>query len=149
MKPRNVVQSISALPSTRDSELTGLMLQIEKVKIFPGTRNPPLIVRSADVTLSTQLYQNNQTLGKDYEAEIRRRLLELHRANQTKILTRPFREARYWIWRAFRGFTRVFAPDPVISVKIKGEKGSLKMYKTGGWALDDGSALDRIVVHKI
>lgn len=149
MKPRNVVQSISALPSTRDTESTGLMLQIEKVKIFPGTKNPPLIVRSADITLSTQLYQNNQTLGRDYEAEIRRRLIEMHRANQTKILSRPFREAGYWIWRAFRGFTRIFAHDPVIRVNIKGESGSLKMYKTGGWALDDGSALDRTVMHKV
>lgn len=125
------------------------MLQFEKVKIFPRIRNPPLLVRSADVTLSAQLYQDHQTLGKDYEAEIRRRLYEMHRANQTKILTRPFREAKYWIWRAFRGITRVFAPDPVIIVRIKGEKGHLKMYKTGGWALDDGIALDRIVTHKI
>lgn len=149
MKPRNVVQSISALPSTRDSGSTGLMLQIEKVKVFPGTINHPLVVKSADVTLSTPLYQDNQTLGNDHQAEIRRRLLELHRANQTQILSRPFREARYWIWRAFRGFTRVFAPDPVIFVRIMGEKGYLKMYKTGGWALDDGGALDRIVMHKI
>ena len=124
------------------------MLEIEKVKIFPRISNPPLVVRCEDVTLSTQLYQDNQTLGRDYEAEIRRRLYEMHRANQTKIMTRPFREAKYWIWRAFRGFTRVFGPDPVIVVRIKGEKESLKMYKTGGWALDDGNALDRVVMHK-
>ena len=148
MKPRGVVQSISALPSTRDSESTGLMLQIEKVKIFPRIGNLPLVVRSADVTLSGQLYQDHQILGRDHEAEIRRRLYEMHRANQTRILTRPFREAKYWIWRAFRGITRVFAPDPVIIVRIKGVTGYLKMYKTGGWALDDGSALDRIVTHK-
>lgn len=124
------------------------MLQIEKVKIFPGVKNPPLVVRSEDVTLSTQLYQDHQKLGRDDEAEIRRRLLEMHRANQTRIMTRPFREARYWIWRAFRGFTRVFGPDPVIIVRINGEKGYLKMYKTGGWALEDGSALDRLVMHE-
>lgn len=149
MKPRNVVQSISALPSARNPEVSGLMLEIEKVKTFPGIRNPPLVVRSADVTLSTRLYQDNQILGRDHEAEIRRRIHEMHRANQTKIMTRPFREAKYWIWRAFRGFTRVFAPDPVIIIRIKEEKGYLKMYKTGGWALDDGNALDRIVMHKI
>lgn len=149
MKPRYVIQSISALPSPLDLDSTVLMLEIEKVKIFPGMKNRPLVVRAADVTLSEKLYQAEKKLRGDEEAEIRRRLHEMFRANETKIMSRPFREAKYWIWRAFRGFTRLFGPDPYIVVKIKGKRGYLKMYKTGGWALDDGNALDRIVLHKI
>lgn len=149
MKPRRVVQSISALPSSRHSDSPGLLLQIEKVKVFPGVKNLPLVVRSADVTLSAPLYQDNRKLGRDEEAEVRRRLYEMHRANQTRIMTRPFREARYWMWRAFRGLTRVFSPDPVIVVRVKGESGYWKMYKAGAWALDDGKTLDRLIHHKI
>lgn len=146
-QPRRVIESISALPSPRQPDSSGLMLHIEKVKTFPGIANPPLVVPSADVTFSSRLYRNNRKLGRDAEAVVRRRLHEMHRANQTRILTRPFREARYWLWRAFRGFTRLFGPDPFVKVRVQGQKGFWKMYQAGAWALEDGKVIDKLVHH--
>jgi hypothetical protein len=148
-KPRRVIQSITALPSSRTTDSQGLMLQIETVKTLPGRMSSPMLVRSADVTLSSPLYENNRKLGKDDEAEIRRRLYDMHRLNQTRILTKPFREARYWLWRAFRGSKRVFGPDPVILLNIQGERGYWKLYQTGAWALDDGKTIDRLIKHEL
>jgi hypothetical protein len=125
------------------------MLQIEAVKVFPGQKNPPMVVRSADVTLSSPLFQDHRKLGRDEEAEVRRRLYDMHRLNQTKILTRPFREAKYWLWRAFRGTRRVFGPDPVIVMRITGKSGYWKMYQAGAWALDDGKIIDRLLKHQL
>lgn len=144
-----MIQSISALPSLGKPNSHGLMLQIETVKVFPGQKNSPMVVRSADITSSSPLFQDHRKLGRDEEAEVRRRLYEMHRLNQTRILTRPFREAKYWLWRAFRGTRRVFSSDPVIVMRIKGESGYWKMYQAGAWALDDGRAIDRLIKHQL
>lgn len=125
------------------------MLQIEIVKTLPGRTSSPMLVRSADVTLSSPLYEDNRKLGRDDEAEVRRRIYDMHRLNQTRILTKPFREARYWLWRAFRGLKSVFRPDPVISLKIQGERGYWKLYQDRAWALDDGKTLDRLIKREL
>ena len=68
---------------------------------------------------------------------------------RTNLMTVPFRQANYLIWRAFQALKRVLTKEGFIYVQIKGRNGTWKLDQDAAWILDDGRALDRLVKHRL
>ena len=78
-----------------------------------------------------------------HEAELRQR--EHDRAH---ILTQPFRDFRRLVKRVSRALVRVWSREGFVKVKVDGRGGLWKLDREGGWLLDDGRGLDRLVLGK-
>ena len=143
-QPNNVILTIIAKSS---STLTGkrtLNLRFERTRILPLLKPKILEVPAKDVSLSGKVRQSDTVFDTRTKEEQRRRLSEMRRLDQTRILTRPFRHMSYSIWSAFQHMKQAFSMDRFIHVKIEGVNGILKL-DDQGWAHDEGRTLDRLV----
>lgn len=68
---------------------------------------------------------------------------------KTNLLTLPFRQANYWIWRGFVGVRRAFTNEGFLYLHVKGHNRTWKLGTNPAWAMDDGKVLDRLVKIKI
>ncbi len=112
----------------------------------------PIVVKISprDVTLSSQLCDNNAEQKIDgLIKEITDREEQLKASIKTNLLTLPFRQANYWIWRGFIGVRRAFTNEGFHYLHVKGHNRVWKLDSDPAWALDDGKALDRLVKIKI
>lgn len=99
-----------------------------------------------DITFSTRAHVE-QPSSAAQAAELRRYQEDMRKIERTHILTSPFRKMSYLMWRMFRGLRRVWTREGFVYVKIKGKNGTWKFDRLGGWALDEGRGLDRLVKH--
>jgi hypothetical protein len=61
------------------------------------------------------------------------------------ILTKPFREASYWMWRGFKEVQHSIFKDQLVFANAKGYTLPWKLDTRRAWMLEDGRALDEIV----
>lgn len=102
------------------------------------------------MTLSSQLFNNNREQRIEATiAEIIRREERLRAFAKTNLLTLPFRQAAYWMWRVYLGVRRAFTSEGFYYLHVKGYNRIWKLDNDPAWALDDGKALDRLVKVKI
>lgn len=107
-------------------------------------------VPPGDVTLSSQLCSGNaeQKIEALIE-EIADREEQLKASAKTNLLTLPFRQASYWMWRGYIGIRRAFTNEGFHHLHVKGHNRVWKLDSDPAWALNDGKALDRLVKVKI
>jgi len=114
-------------------------------------RQPKVVkVPHNDLTVSLRLYNDNAEQRIEAEIEqMTQREERLQAFAKTNLLTLPFRQAGYWMWRGFMGVRRAFTNEGFIYLHIKGYNRVWKLGSDPAWALDDGKALDKLVKLKI
>lgn len=112
----------------------------------------PIVVKVSprDVTLSSQLCNNNaEQKIEGLIKEMTDREEQLKASAKTNLLTLPFRQANYWMWRGFIGVRRAFTTEGFHYLHVAGHNRVWKLDSNPAWALDDGKALDKLVKIKI
>ena len=103
-----------------------------------------------DVTLASPIFNNDHEQNIQAAlAAIRRREKQLQAFAKTNLLTLPFRQASYWMWRVFIGVRRAFTSEGFNYLHVKGHNRVWKLDKEPAWALEDGKALDKLVKIKV
>ncbi|KAI9823901.1 MAG: hypothetical protein M1832_002219 [Thelocarpon impressellum] len=68
---------------------------------------------------------------------------------RTHLLSAPFRHASYALWRLLQTLGRVWTRDGFVKVFVRSSEGgrvrTLKLDVSGGWALDGGRGIERLV----
>lgn len=136
-----LVSSITAQPTKHGS----LLLKIDSAAMFPGFRPRPVVVPYTNVSLSSQLLKPAVKLSPAERAEIYRRQAHMRKIERSRILTLPFRQASYWIWRGFQVLKRAVFKEGYIYLRVKCKNGTWKVDKVPAWAAEDGRVLDRLV----
>lgn len=159
----NLIRSITAIPPKATTGGDGVLdprvigkggdqeLQIEIIlrKMFPMPFFPArkLYVKPEDIVLPQQIAAPLPNLSREemrafrLEKEARRKEeLEYERSH---LLTSPFRHMNRAFFNAFKGIRRTWMRDGFVKVGVKGK--IYKMDVHGGWALDGGKVLDRLV----
>lgn len=147
-----MVRAISCIPPSARSGpgFRSLFLQIERAPVLPFRHRKIVTVPAGDVTTSSYIF--NDDAGQNLEATIAgiaRREERLYAFARTNLLTLPFRQAGYWMWRGFVSIRMAFTGDNFHYLHIRGKNRVWKMDKDPAWALDDGKALDRLVKIKL
>ncbi|KAF6240427.1 hypothetical protein HO173_001095 [Letharia columbiana] len=151
-KPQNMVRTISTLPSSSKSGpgSRSLLLQIERTPILPFRRRKLVTVPPGDVTISSHMFNDDAEQKLEATiAEITLREERLRAFAKTNLLTLPFRQAGYWMWRGFMGTRRAFTSEGFHYLHVRGNNRVWKLGKDPAWALDDGKALDKLVKIKL
>ena len=81
--------------------------------------------------------------------EINHREERFRAYTRTNLLTLPFRQGSYWIWRAFTYVRETWTQQRFLHLHIKGHSRTWKLFADPAWALDDGKAIDKLVKVKI
>ena len=127
-----------------------MLLQIERTPILPFKQPKLVTVPTGDVTISSHIFNNNAEQKLEATiAELARREERLRAFAKTNLLTLPFRQAGYWMWRGFMGIRRAFTTYGFHHLHVRGNNRAWKMDKDPAWALDDGKALDKLVKIKL
>ena len=103
----------------------------------------------SNVVFSAHLSKAELKLTPAELAHVRDQQAKMREIEKSRILTLPFRQASYWLWKAFEAFKKVWSKDGFIYIRVKGMNGTWKLDKNAAWALDDGRALDRLVKHEL
>ena len=147
-----MIRAISCLPSSAKSGpgSRSLLLRIERIPIFPFKQRKLVTVPPGDVTISSHIF-NNDTEQKleAMIADIARQEERLRAYAKTNLLTLPFRQAGYWMWRGFIGVRRAFTDEGFHYLHVRGNSRVWKMDKDPTWAMDDGKAFDKLVKIKL
>lgn len=161
--PSLLVKSIRAVPKTFAQSLGGagkggsapeLQLEVELRKrsplpFFPARR---IYFQPQDMMLPVPLATVTRAISTDRStpAEKRAKKLEAELARQKELdyershlLTSPFRHASKAFYALFQNTRRVFIREGFMDVRVKGRV--YKLDVTGGKALEDGRALDRLI----
>ncbi|CZR66197.1 uncharacterized protein PAC_16098 [Phialocephala subalpina] len=161
----NIIRSITAIPPKASTGGDGALdprvvkngtggeeeLQIEIIlrKMFPIPFFPArkLYVKPEDIILPQQLappLPTTLTRGelREIQLEKERRKQELE-YDRSHLLTSPFRHMNRAFFNAFRGIRRTWSREGFVKAEVKGKVYKLDIH--GGWALDGGKALDRLV----
>lgn len=123
-------------------------LEIEVVlnKMFPLPFFPARVIyaKPSEIILPSQLSPPNMSPADLRQMRLEEQaMLEQEREyNRNHILTLPFRQLSRGLYEAFRAMRKAWTRDGLTTVTIKGQ--SYKLDVSGGWALDDGKALDRL-----
>lgn len=149
-QPQNMVQRITSVPSPPKAKSHALLLQIERTPLIPYRKPRITTVPHTDVILSSTLFDSDSERRIEAAiAEIKLREEKLAAFAKTNLMTLPFRQAGFWIWRSFIGLRRAFTSEGFLYLHLKGNNRVWKMDRDPAWALDDGKALDRLVKVKI
>ncbi|KAA6416052.1 MAG: hypothetical protein FRX48_00771 [Lasallia pustulata] len=146
---RRIIRTITAIPSSTGPRSRTIHLQLECAPMLPRLKPATVTVSPSELILSSYLYQDEVKRTSSETAEIRRRLAKMKEMEKTHLMTLPFREASFWIWRAFLALKRVFSKEGFIYVQIKGRNGTWKLDQNAAWMLDDGRAIDRLAKRRL
>jgi hypothetical protein len=157
--PTRVVNNITAIPTallknpgarSQASAGADLTVEVRLRKMFPVPFFPArkLYVRADEISLPLPLAPVDTTMSAAarkaqarLEAYERQQEREYERSH---IMTAPFRHASQAFYNLFASLRRAWTRDGFMKLKVKGQVYKLDI--TGGWALDGGRALDRLVV---
>jgi hypothetical protein len=168
--PARLVRTITALPrtarttsqpiaSSRINSVTAsipkpdLQLEIELRKMLPIPFFPArkILARPDEIVLAQPLAQ---PLPAGLTSEARRRIAEeekqqlkaLQDYEDTHIMSRPFRHFGRGAKTLYNTIARTWLRDGFVKMRVKGQ--GYKVDVNGGWALDNGRALDRLATVK-
>lgn len=147
-----MVRAISSLPSSPNpgSAHRSLLLRIERAPASPFRQPKVVTVLPSDVTISSHLFNKDPEQKLEAAiAEIAQREKRLRAFAKTNLLTLPFRQAGYWLWRGFVGVKRAFTREGFHYLHVKGYNRVWRLDRNPAWALDDGKAMDKLVRIKL
>jgi len=153
--PARIIRSITAMPPSTATKSKELLLKIELRKMFPVPFFPARVItaRPQEVGLGQKLWTSpiaeNLTPKERREMQQREqeRLRTLQEYEKSHIMTAPFRHANMAFFGLFKAIARTWSRQGFMKMDIKGQQ--YKLDVTGGWALDDGRAIDRLVKIKL
>ena len=165
LSPSRLIRTITAIPVTASRSAvaagktlpkrtpTEIELEIELRKMLPipflkprTLRMKPteLVIRSPLVAPPTRSASPAERLATRQEQEAeRKKALEYE---QTHIMSAPFRHMSRLSFSLFKATARAWTRDGFAKLKANGQ--TYKLDVTGGWALDGGKAIDRLVTLK-
>lgn len=76
-----------------------------------------------------------------------RRHIEERRIDESHIMTRPFRHMSRAFYKMFKAISRTWSREGFLKLGVDGQ--IYKLDVSGGWALDEGKALDKLVKVKV
>jgi hypothetical protein len=165
LAPARLIKTITVLPSSAQALAAakkngaamqqgpgGLRLEIELRKMFPLPFFPArkITANPEDVMLSSRLFHPLEDTRQSAaeRLEMRRRLeREQEEERRKSILTAPFRDGKRAFGQLFRAMARTWSREGFLKLAVKGQ--AYKLDVTGGWALDEGKALDRLLKVKL
>jgi hypothetical protein len=155
--PARLIKTITAVPSskalTKGSGTQGpLAIEVELRKMFPLPFFPArrIIASREDLTLNHRLYVPpvDSRLSAAERLEVRRKMEREQEEERAKsIWTAPFRHTNKAFYDLFKAMTRAWTREGFLELGIKGQ--SYKLDVSGGWALDEGKAIDRLAKLKL
>lgn len=124
------------------------MIEIELRKMLPLPFFPArrVIVAPKDLTLSRRIYVPPADPRRHVAERLEiRRMLEREQEEERKksIWWRPFRDANRAFRKLFKAMRLVWTREDFLKLEVKRQRYKLDI--GGGWALDEGKALDRLV----
>ncbi|KAL8812309.1 MAG: hypothetical protein Q9223_000106 [Gallowayella weberi] len=147
MKPYRIIQSIQAIPVLQKGSQRTLHLQIESIRMFPGIKPKTVSIPIHDVRLP--LFQERSNAELFRLAEARRIDAEKIRGlRQGNYMLLPLRQLGFHLSKGFRDLKHAFTKNPFVYLHAKGFNRSWKLDRGAGWVLDDGRALDRIMMSR-
>ncbi|KFY27068.1 hypothetical protein V493_03712 [Pseudogymnoascus sp. VKM F-4281 (FW-2241)] len=146
--PASLIRSITAHP-VRSAVANGpptLRIDIELRKMLPLPFLAPRVVTAspADLQLNHSIFvppARPETAAQRLEVA-RQRAEEVAAERQKSIMLAPFRHASQACFGLFVAIKRTWTREGFLD--LKAGKRTYKLDITGGWALDEGRALDRI-----
>ena len=126
-----------------------LLLRIDSAEMLPRLRPKPVVAPYQDVILSEFIYTAPAKSSPAELAAARREEDRWRELAKTNIMTLPFRQASYWMWRGFMLVKNIIWKDSFVYVQVIGKNGTFKFDRNAAWALDNGRALDRLVKHRL
>ena len=126
-----------------------LRLQIDNVAILPKFRPKSVVAASSDIIFSEFLFIAPIKLSPAERRIAQQQEDRKREHDKSRILTLPFRQASYWMWRGFQSIKKALWKSDFIYVQVKGRNLPFKLDRDAAWALDDGRALDRLVKHRL
>jgi len=117
--------------------------------MFPGIRPRSVVASQHDIVLSDHAFTQPVKLSPVELIAARKEEERRREYERSRILTLPFRQANYWMWRGFMFFKNIIWKDDFIYLQVIGRNGTFKLDRNAAWALDDGRALDRVVKHRL
>jgi hypothetical protein len=162
LAPARLVRSIRAVPVKERITWSGgapgkgqrvverlqrpeVKVEVELRKMFPLPGFPARVMTASpsQLSLSHPLYAPQPMLTSSQKLAIQRMEAEAAEKERNKsILTLPFRQMSTLLFGMFSGMKRVWTRDGFLKLGVKGQ--SYKLDITGGWALEEGRALDRL-----
>ena len=107
-----------------------MLLKIEKAPVLPGMRAKSFHLPCSSVSASGRFHLPTKMSSMADRVEEERRRKREHEFLTSRILTMPFRQAAYWIRKAFKGLQDVLFDEQYIFFKVKGTFGTWKMNRT-------------------
>ena len=164
LSPSRLIRTITAVPKISSKAAGGgkalprigqynLELEIELRKMIPLPFLKPrkLYIKPEDIVIRSPLVRppaRKLTPVETYELmlhekEEKRKALEYE---QTHIMSAPFRHMSKLLFNLFKAIARAWTREGFAKLRANGQ--TYKLDVTGGWALDGGKALDRLVTLK-
>ncbi|RYP19919.1 hypothetical protein DL765_003067 [Monosporascus sp. GIB2] len=169
MMPASIVRSITLLPAAAAAAATAqsakagagaaakaasaarpvlLEVKARRTSPFPFVPLKRMQVEPQQVVMKTRLYTPPKAEPSPYEKiamrrEEERRRKEAQQYERDHLMTAPFRDGARAAGTIFAGIRRGLTGEGFMPIEVDGAK--YKLDVTGGYALEDGRALDRIV----
>ncbi|KAK0748695.1 hypothetical protein B0T21DRAFT_357085 [Apiosordaria backusii] len=160
-----IIKTISAVSSTsssltkssaRPSGQGPLYIEVTTQRMFPFMKPKKKLYMPHEVELPFRmgsLFEHNKRLGKtetlSVAEQVKQQRAEIEAKKKEReytmnhLLTAPFRDAKKVFKGAWPGIVRSFSREGFTKISIGGE--IFKLDTSGGWALDDGRAMDRLL----
>jgi hypothetical protein len=164
LSPSRLIRTITAVPKAASKAATTgkalskngqgeieLEIELRKMLPLPFLKPRTLRMKPEDVIIRSRLVTPHPKRITPAERHLmmlqekgeRKKALEYE---QTHILSSPFRHMSRLLFSFFRAVARAWTREGFAKVKANGQ--AYKLDVTGGWALDGGKALDRLVTLK-
>jgi len=134
------------------------LVEIETRRLIPLPRQGftrRILVTPEELTMNHRLSAptspSNPRPSAAERAEMMREAEKALEYERSHLLTAPFRHASRAFFGMFKSVGRVWTREGFLKLDVQGipkGQGTYKLDVTGGWALDEGRALDRLVKAK-
>ncbi|KAI9707464.1 MAG: hypothetical protein M1836_000425 [Candelina mexicana] len=140
-----LIRSITAIPVRSMPLAVSLHIESRRIVSLPFVRNEVLNIAPSEFLLSSLLAE---APGKKLSLANREVLpleKEARKLDRKRFMSTPSRHTGRSVWRALRYLSRLWTREGFQRVLIRGRVGHWQLDKQGGWALEQGRALDRLV----
>lgn len=157
IQPARVVAYIKAVPTTENfvknartnaAKKSRLLVEVGIRRPLLGWEPKRLIVAPSDISMPTRLSAPVMTMTRGELIEIERQLRDERIAeikyDKEHLMTAPLRQMHRAFREFFKGTMRAFSMEGFADIII--DKKRYKIDILGGWALEDGKAIDKILM---
>ncbi|KAI9724867.1 MAG: hypothetical protein M1812_000143 [Candelaria pacifica] len=140
-----LIRTITAIPVHSTPPAISLRIDLRRTIPLPYLKPKVLIVKPSEFILSSRLAgpsTEDLSLANKKARQSEERARDLDRR---RIMTAPFREMGRAMRRAWGFLIGIWTREGFLKVHIQGKFGHWQLDREGGWALENGKALDKLV----